>query len=102
MCNYSELVEGSGLVYRNDLLKVTREQPGVTTDLGSDMTLMHANMQCPNCKNTDCVTYQDQSKRKETRMTLFYVCTNTACGHTFQDPAVVNAGQAGMSMDTSY
>jgi Transcription factor S-II (TFIIS) len=49
-----------------------------------------------------CVTYQDQSKRKETRMTLFYVCTNTACGHTFQDPAVVNAGQTGMSMDTSY
>jgi len=27
-------------VYRNDLLTVTREQPGVTTDLGSDMTLV--------------------------------------------------------------
>lgn len=40
MCNYSELATGSGLVYRNDLLTVTREQPGVTTDLGSDLTLV--------------------------------------------------------------
>jgi hypothetical protein len=40
MCNYSELASGSGLVYRNDLLTVTREQPGVTTDLGSDLTLV--------------------------------------------------------------
>jgi hypothetical protein len=47
-----------------------------------------------------CVTYQDQSKRKETRMTLFYVCTNIQCGHTFQDPAVANTG-VGVSMDTS-
>ncbi|CCA73880.1 probable DNA-directed RNA polymerase II 14.5 kDa polypeptide [Serendipita indica DSM 11827] len=91
MCNFSELTEGSGLVYRNDLLTVTREQPGVTTDLAQDLTLMHSNMKCPKCGNTDCVTYQDQSKRKETRMTLFYVCTAPHCGYTFQDPALVNA-----------
>ena len=29
------------------------------------------------------VFYQDQSKRKETRMILFYVCTR--CNHNFQD-----------------
>jgi hypothetical protein len=41
MCNYSEINQTeSGLVYRNDLLKVSREQPGVTTDLGSDLTLV--------------------------------------------------------------
>jgi hypothetical protein len=40
MCNYSELASGNGLVYRNDLLTVTREQPGITTDLGSDLTLV--------------------------------------------------------------
>ncbi|KAG8867761.1 DNA-directed RNA polymerase II core subunit rpb9 [Serendipita sp. 407] len=100
MCNYSELNDGSGLVYRNDLLTVTREQPGVTTDLGSDLTLMHANMKCPQCGSTDCVTYQDQSKRKETRMTLFYVCTNASCGYAFQDPVLI-ANQGG-SMDTGY
>jgi hypothetical protein len=40
MCSYSELAQGGGLVYRNDLLTVTREQPGETGDLGSDMTLV--------------------------------------------------------------
>jgi hypothetical protein len=32
------------------------------------------------------VFYQDQSKRKETRMILFYVCTR--CNHNFQDKLV--------------
>ncbi|PVF98376.1 hypothetical protein CPB86DRAFT_784820 [Serendipita vermifera] len=100
MCNYSEENQtDSGLVYRNDLLKVSREQPGVTTDLGSDLTLTHSNMKCPRCGNTDCVTYQDQSKRKETRMTLFYVCTNLGCGYAFQDPALM--AKEGAQMDTA-
>lgn len=30
------------------------------------------------------VFFQDQSKRRETRMILFYVCTN--CNHAFTDP----------------
>ncbi|KAG8759457.1 DNA-directed RNA polymerase II core subunit rpb9 [Ceratobasidium sp. 428] len=71
-------------VYRNDLLTVTKEQAGVTQDLHTDPTLAHSTMQCPNCNHNDSVYYQDQSKRTETRMTLFYVCTN--CGHNFIDP----------------
>ncbi|KAH9023635.1 hypothetical protein EDB85DRAFT_1990770 [Lactarius pseudohatsudake] len=54
------------------------EQAGVTTDLGQDPTLAHTNIACPNCGHEDAVFYQDQSKRKETRMILFYVCTRTA------------------------
>ncbi|KAH9996249.1 hypothetical protein BJV77DRAFT_942422 [Russula vinacea] len=73
----------SGLVYRNDLLNITKEQAGVTTDLGQDPTLAHTNIACPNCGHEDAVFYQDQSKRKETRMILFYVCTR--CNHNFQD-----------------
>ncbi|KAF7369050.1 DNA-directed RNA polymerase subunit [Mycena venus] len=38
ICAYDELVENK-CVYRNDLLTVTKEQVGVTTDLGSDPTL---------------------------------------------------------------
>ncbi|KAI0251870.1 hypothetical protein BJV78DRAFT_1207340 [Lactifluus subvellereus] len=77
-----ETVE-NGLVYRNDLLNITKEQAGVTTDLGQDPTLAHTNIACPNCGHEDAVFYQDQSKRKETRMILFYVCTR--CNHNFQD-----------------
>ena len=32
------------------------------------------------------VFFQDQSKRKETRMILFYVCTK--CDHAFIDPTL--------------
>jgi DNA-directed RNA polymerase II subunit RPB9 len=32
------------------------------------------------------VLYQDQSKRKETRMILFYVCVK--CNHSFTDPTL--------------
>jgi len=34
------------------------------------------------------VFYQDQSKRKETRMILFFVCTK--CNHSFTDPTLEN------------
>ncbi|KIJ16433.1 hypothetical protein PAXINDRAFT_162687 [Paxillus involutus ATCC 200175] len=54
ICQYEEISDNK-CVYRNDLLTVTKEQVGVTTDLGADPTL-------------------DQSKRKETRMILFFVC----------------------------
>ncbi|KAF8491831.1 hypothetical protein F5888DRAFT_1619644 [Russula emetica] len=80
--NVDETVD-SGLVYRNDLLNITKEQAGVTTDLAQDPTLAHTNVACPNCGHEDAVFYQDQSKRKETRMIHFYVCTR--CNHNFQD-----------------
>jgi hypothetical protein len=36
--------------------------------------------------NPSAVLYQDQSKRKETRMILFYVCVK--CNHSFTDPSL--------------
>ncbi|KZT35187.1 hypothetical protein SISSUDRAFT_1009045 [Sistotremastrum suecicum HHB10207 ss-3] len=83
ICEYDELGENK-CVYRNDLQVVTQEQQGVTQDLENDPTLPHSNISCPKCNHTDAVYFQDQSKRKHTRMILFYVCTN--CGHTFEDP----------------
>ncbi|KAH9474435.1 DNA-directed RNA polymerase II subunit RPB9 [Psilocybe cubensis] len=71
ICQYDDMVENK-CVYRNDLLTVTKEQVGVTTDLGADATLAHSNIPCPKCGNDDAVFYQDQSKRKETRMILFF------------------------------
>ncbi|KAI6126808.1 hypothetical protein EDD17DRAFT_1557097 [Pisolithus thermaeus] len=83
ICRYDEIGDNK-CVYRNDLLTVTKEQVGVTTDLGSDPTLAHENITCPRCGHEDAVFYQDQSKRKETRMILFFVCTK--CNHSFSDP----------------
>ncbi|PPQ87534.1 hypothetical protein CVT25_008536 [Psilocybe cyanescens] len=85
ICQYDDIVENK-CVYRNDLLTVTKEQVGVTTDLGVDATLAHSNIPCPQCGNDDAVFYQDQSKRKETRMILFFVCTK--CNHSFTDPTL--------------
>ncbi|EIN14584.1 hypothetical protein PUNSTDRAFT_49325 [Punctularia strigosozonata HHB-11173 SS5] len=85
VCAYEEIGDNQ-CVYRNDLLTVTKEKIGVTTDLGTDPTLAHAQIECPDCHHEDAVYFQDQSKRKETRMILFYVCTN--CGKNFMDPSV--------------
>jgi len=38
------------------------------------------------------VYYQDQSKRKETRMILFFVCAK--CSHSFLDPNLKVSGRA--------
>ncbi|KDQ18331.1 hypothetical protein BOTBODRAFT_63340 [Botryobasidium botryosum FD-172 SS1] len=77
-------------VYKNDLLTVTKEQAGVTHDLGTDPTLPHQEIICPSCNHNDSVFYQDQSKRTETRMILFYVCVK--CGHSFLDPSLKRRG----------
>ncbi|KAL5514591.1 hypothetical protein ACEPAG_1907 [Sanghuangporus baumii] len=86
ICDYDEIGENK-CVYRNDLLTVTKEQMGVIADVASDPTLSHSTDQtCPNCGHHDSVYFQDQSKRRETRMILFYVCTN--CSTPFTDPAL--------------
>ncbi|KAG8906664.1 DNA-directed RNA polymerase II core subunit rpb9 [Tulasnella sp. 403] len=90
-CNAEETSQ-SPIVYKNDLLTDTRERAGVTQDLGLDPTLPHAIIACPKCGNEDAVFYQDQSKRKETRMILFYVCTSRSCGFVFNDPALKTVG----------
>jgi len=85
ICPFDDVGENQ-CVYRNDLLTVTKEKVGVVTDLGGDPTLSHANIACPRCGHEDAVYFQDQSKRKETRMILFYVCTK--CNKDFTDPSL--------------
>ncbi|KIJ07509.1 hypothetical protein PAXINDRAFT_47072, partial [Paxillus involutus ATCC 200175] len=54
ICQYEEISDNK-CVYRNDLLTVTKEQVGVTTDLGADPTLAHSNISCPRCGHEECV-----------------------------------------------
>ncbi|KAF8625105.1 hypothetical protein AX15_005577 [Amanita polypyramis BW_CC] len=93
ICPYDEIGENR-CVYRNDLLKVTKEQIGVIQDIGSDPTLPHSNLPCPNCGHEDAVFFQDQSKRKETRMILFFVCVK--CNHPFLDPTLPPESKPGL------
>ncbi|KAL1745980.1 hypothetical protein HDZ31DRAFT_81570 [Schizophyllum fasciatum] len=78
--------DNDAIVYRNDLLTVTKEQMGEVSNLETDPTLAHSDQMCPNCGNHDAVIFQDQSKRHQTRMILFYVCTR--CGNCFLDPVI--------------
>ncbi|KAJ6460187.1 hypothetical protein C8R45DRAFT_794636, partial [Mycena sanguinolenta] len=63
-----------------------REQVGVTTDFKLGPWRAHSNIPCPKGGHEDAVLYQDQSKRKETRMILFYVCVK--CNHSFTGPSL--------------
>ncbi|CED83160.1 dna-directed rna polymerase ii subunit i [Phaffia rhodozyma] len=85
-CQYEEEADAA-LVYRNDLLTITKEQPGVIQDIETDPTLpRRSEVPCPHCHHPEAVFYQDQSKRHETRMTVFLVCTS--CKKIFTDPRV--------------
>ena len=59
---------------------ITSEQPVITLQLIPSLTV---------CRS---VYYQDQSKRKETRMILFFVCAK--CSHSFLDPNLKVSGRA--------
>ncbi|KAH8830671.1 hypothetical protein DL96DRAFT_1593908 [Flagelloscypha sp. PMI_526] len=97
ICPYEEPGQNS-LVYRNDLLTITKEKMGIITDLGTDVTLpwkANIGFDCPACNHHEAVSFQDQSKRKETRMILFYVCVK--CNHAFTDPKLGLDVQPSMS-----
>ena len=47
MCAFVEVDDKRTPIYRNDLLTVTREQAGVTTDLANDITLVSALLRLP-------------------------------------------------------
>ncbi|KDN42287.1 putative DNA-directed RNA polymerase II 14.5 kDa polypeptide [Tilletiaria anomala UBC 951] len=84
-CDYREEA-GSQLVFRNDLISVTQEQPGVIDNITKDPTLQRVEQKCPYCGNQEAVCFQDQSKRIFNRMILFFCCCN--CEKLFQDPEV--------------
>lgn len=85
-CPYSEEARNT-MVYRNDLMSISKEQAGVIDQLMKDPTLPRSREHnCPNCGNNESVFFQDQSKRTFNRMILFFVCTN--CNHLFRDEGI--------------
>lgn len=85
-CAYSEPARNV-MVYRNDLMSVSKEQAGVIDQLMKDPTLPRSREHsCPKCGNNESVFFQDQSKRTFNRMIYFFVCT--ACNEIFYDPNI--------------
>ncbi|EEB05124.1 DNA-directed RNA polymerase II complex subunit Rpb9 [Schizosaccharomyces japonicus yFS275] len=81
-CDYSEVAAGS-MVYRHELMNSTGETAGVTQDVASDPTLPRTEKECKRCHQSECVFFQSQSRRADTKMTLFFVCAY--CGFIFED-----------------
>ncbi|ANZ73762.1 BA75_00697T0 [Komagataella pastoris] len=81
-CDYTELAEDPK-VYRHELITNIGETAGIVDDIGQDPTLPRSDKECPECHSRDCVFFQSQQRRKDTNMTLFYVCLN--CKKTFRD-----------------
>ena len=69
-CNYSEQAT-SYCVYRNQLSSSAGETAGVTTDVGSDPTLPRSSRVCPACSEMECVFFQSQLRKEETKMVVF-------------------------------
>ena len=85
-CTYTEPARNV-MVYRNDLMSVSKEQAGVIDQLMKDPTLPRSREHsCPKCGNNESVFFQDQSKRTFNRMIYFFVCTQ--CNHVFKDNGI--------------
>lgn len=69
-CNYCEPAT-SYCVYRNQLSSSAGETAGVTTDVGSDPTLPRSSRVCPACSEMECVFFQSQLRKEETKMVAF-------------------------------
>ncbi|CAI5758113.1 unnamed protein product [Candida verbasci] len=82
-CGYTELASDPK-VYRHELMTTIGETAGAVKDIGQDPTLPRSNKQCIYCGYDECVFFQSQQRRKDTSMTLFYVCLNDDCKRIFQ------------------
>ncbi|KAL7753818.1 DNA-directed RNA polymerase II core subunit rpb9 [Sorochytrium milnesiophthora] len=76
-------------VYRNDIkLSVSGEQMLLSTELSADPTLPKAyDIPCPNCHHPECTYFQTRSNRKDAKMTLHYICSNSNCNHKWSSVA---------------
>lgn len=62
------------------------ERKHIATGLASDPTLPRTRQcKCPKCGHTEAVFFQTHDRRRDTPMTLNYVCCNPACNHVWSD-----------------
>ena len=62
------------------------EQSRSYSDFPSDPTLPRTNKRpCPKCKYAEAVFFQTHDRRRDTPMTLNFVCCNSTCNHVWNE-----------------
>jgi DNA-directed RNA polymerase II subunit RPB9 len=79
-CAYRERAE-SAVVYEHHLKSTKMDESGHFANLSSDPTLPRVTAACAKCNFDVAVYFQSQSRRADTKMTLYYVCANPTCGY---------------------
>lgn len=81
-----------------------REKTGAVSGLSADPTLPRTTRRpCPSCGFEETVFFQSHDRRRDTPMTLYFVCCNTSCGHLWSDEVKSRAWSAwGASLLTIF
>ncbi|KAG9302931.1 hypothetical protein G9A89_022348 [Geosiphon pyriformis] len=79
-CEYQEPSDNQ-CVYKNDVDVISEQTTTEIKDLAADPTLPRTKKTCPKCNNLEAVFFQSPSRRLDTKMTLFYACTDKHCGY---------------------
>ncbi|KAK9115917.1 hypothetical protein Sjap_014864 [Stephania japonica] len=79
-CDHQEVADNY-CVYRNKVHHAIGERTQILQDVTSDPTLPRTkSVRCAKCNHGEAVFFQATSRGEE-RMTLFFVCCNSNCGH---------------------
>ncbi|CAG8524436.1 2902_t:CDS:2 [Acaulospora morrowiae] len=81
-------------VYRNDVQNAASEKISIIKDLAADPTLARKEKKCSQCGYNIAVFFEAQTRRSDTKMSLYYACANIHCGYRWTDldqPPMENA-----------
>ncbi|CAG8630098.1 20023_t:CDS:2 [Gigaspora rosea] len=81
-CIYQEETKNY-CVYRNEISNLVSEKTAIVKDIAADPSL--AKRTCTQCGFTVSVYFEAQSRRSDTKMTLYYACGNINCGYRWTD-----------------
>lgn len=73
-------------VYRNNIQTLPLEKQAIPKGLSTDPTLPRTDKRpCPVCGHREAVFFQAHDRRRDTPMTLFFVCCNENCSHFWSE-----------------
>lgn len=93
-CEHQEEAENP-CVYQNNIIPVPIERKHAVQGLASDPALPRTHRtRCPKCGHNEAVFFQTQDRRKDTPLTLNFVCANTTCNHLWVPQSTTTSTQA--------
>ena len=84
-CDYKQIADNN-CIYVNKIMHEVDEITNIVADVIGDPTLPRSeDHPCPKCKNREAVFFQSDTKKAESEMKLYYVCTNLNCHHKWTE-----------------